>query len=118
MGLYSLPLLKLAFTVFPHFISEMAIKIGYQNPLIGMSNIGIMEKEKFAFEGTVLTDAFITGAAKYKPYMQLTTTTFENTMTFCIAERCTEKDAAILSVFLDDYKKQLQLFIEEVNEKQ
>lgn len=118
MGLYSLPLLKLAFTVFPHFISEMAIKIGYQNPLIGMSNIGIMEKEKFAFAGTVLTDAFITGAAKYKPYMQLTATTFENTMTFCIAERCTERDADILTVFLADYKKQLLRFIEEVNEKQ
>ena len=80
--------------------------------------IEIMEKEKFAFAGTVLTDAFITGAAKYKPYMQLTATTFENTMTFCIAERCTERDADILTVFLADYKKQLLRFIEEVNEKQ
>ena len=43
MGLYSLPLLKLAYSIFPYIISEQAIKIGYLNPLIGMSNIGVMD---------------------------------------------------------------------------
>lgn len=115
MGLYSLPLLKLAFTVFPHFISEIAIKIGYQNPLIGMSNIGILDTDKYSFAKTELLDCFMTGAAKYKPYMQLTTTTFLNTMTFCIAEKCSERDGYILSQFLRDYRKELENFIAEVN---
>lgn len=115
MGLYSLPLLKLAYTLFPHFLSEIAIRIGYQNPLIGMSNIGILDPTKYSFANTELLDCFMTGAAKYKPYMQLTTTTFLDTMTFCIAERCNDRDAVILSQFLQDYRKELETFIAEVN---
>ncbi len=113
MGLYSIPLLKLAYEVLPYFISEKAIKIGYQNPLIGMSNIGILEHDKFSFANTELLDCFMTGAAKYKPYMQLTATTYNGTMTFCIAEKCTERDGFILSQFLRDFKTELQLFIKE-----
>ena len=41
-GLYGIPLLALAFKLFPYSIAEFAIKIGYENPLIGMSNIGII----------------------------------------------------------------------------
>lgn len=117
MGLYSLPLLKLAYQVFPHFLSEKAIKIGYQNPLIGMSNIGILSRDKFGFAGTEVLDCFMTGAAKYKPYMQLTATTFDDTMTFCIAEKCTVKDGFILAQFLRDYKGELKRFIEEAGEQ-
>lgn len=110
MGLYSLPLLKLAFTVFPYVISEIAIKIGYQNPLIGMSNIGIMERSNFELFNTKMNKGFMTGATKYKPYIQLTTVTFENTINFAIAEKCNEKDAVIIKQFLEDYKKELIKF--------
>lgn len=110
MGLYSLPLLKLAFTILPYAISEIAIKIGYQNPLIGMSNIGIMEREKFELEGTKMIKGFMTGASKYKPYMQLTAITFDQTITFAIAEKCNEKDAVIIKQFLADYKKEMLNF--------
>ncbi len=110
MGLYSLPLLKLAFTILPYAISELAIKIGYQNPLIGMSNIGIMEREKFQLLNTKMTKGFMTGASKYKPYMQLTAITFDQTITFAIAEKCNEKDAVIIKQFLMDYKKELLEF--------
>lgn len=110
MGIYGLPLLKLAFTVFPYALSEIAIRIGYQNPLIGMSNIGIIERSDFELSGTKLTNCFMTGAAKYKPYMQLTTVTFENTVSIAVAEKCNEKDAIIIKQFLVDYKKELKRF--------
>ncbi|MEG2688250.1 MAG: hypothetical protein RSA24_03695, partial [Clostridia bacterium] len=51
MGLYSLPLLKLAYAIFPYIISETAIKIGYLNPLIGMSNIGVLDAKALAIGG-------------------------------------------------------------------
>ncbi|MEG1509808.1 MAG: condensation domain-containing protein, partial [Clostridia bacterium] len=71
MGLYSLPLLNLAYKIFPHAISETAIKIGYLNPLIGMSNIGVLDPAKLSFGDATLVDGFMTGAVKFKPYMQL-----------------------------------------------
>lgn len=113
MGLYSLPLLKLAYNVIPYFASENIICLGYKNPLIGMSNMGILDKERFGFAGCELVDGFMTGAAKYKPYMQLTATTCNDTMTLCIAEMCNNRDGYILSQFLRDCKAELKRFIEE-----
>ena len=78
MGLYSLPLLKLAYTILPFSISEFAIKIGYDNPLIGMSNIGLLPVDKLTFGNAKPVDGFMTGAVKYKPFMQLALTTLND----------------------------------------
>ena len=109
-GLYSLPLLKLAYAVFPHFISEIAIKIGYTNPYIGMSNIGIINPAEFGFSGLTLVDAFYSGAVKYKPYMQLALTTFQNEITFSIGIRGNDKDAEIFHNFMKDVIKEIKDF--------
>ncbi len=110
-GLYSLPLLKLAYAIFPHFISEMAIRIGYTNPYIGMSNIGIINPLEFAFEGLTLVDAFYSGAVKYKPYMQLALTTFQNEITFSVGIRGNDKDAEIFHDFIVDVINEIKSFI-------
>ena len=110
-GLYSLPLLKLAYAIFPHFISEMAIRIGYTNPYIGMSNIGIINPLEFAFDGLTLVDAFYSGAVKYKPYMQLALTTFQNEITFSVGIRGNDKDAEIFHDFIVDVINEIKSFI-------
>lgn len=109
-GLYSLPLLKLAYAIFPHFISEFAIKLGYTNPYIGMSNIGIINPQEFAFSGLTLVDAFYSGAIKYKPYMQLALTTFQNEITFTVGIRGNDKDAEIFLGFINDVIQELKDF--------
>ncbi len=109
-GLYSLPLLKLAYGIFPHFISEFAIRLGYTNPYVGMSNIGIINPAEFAFKGLTLIDAFYSGAIKYKPYMQLALTTFQNEITFSVGIRGNDKDAEIFQGFLNDVIKELKDF--------
>lgn len=101
LGLYSLPLLKLAYAVFPHVISETAIRIGYMNPLIGMSNIGPLNDVSLRLGDANLVDGFMTGAVKYKPYMQLALTTVKNVMTMTIAIRGNEKDRMIVEGFFD-----------------
>ncbi len=101
-GLYSLPLLKLAYSVFPHFISEFAIRLGYTNPYIGMSNIGIINPLEFNFNGLTPVDAFYSGAVKYKPYMQLALTTFQNEITFSVGIRGNDEDARIFHRFMKD----------------
>lgn len=99
-GLYSLPLLDLAYKVFPHGIAQIAIRMGYKNPLIGMSNIGIIKPEEFVMGQAKLLNAWYTGATKYKPYMQLALTTFENAITFSIAIRGNDTDGEIFEKFL------------------
>lgn len=112
LGLYSLPLLKLAYTVFPFGISEVAIKIGYTNPLIGMSNIGPLPANLLNFGEAKLYDGFMTGAAKYKPFMQLACTTLNDELTLTVAIKGNEKDREIVERFFDLIEKNTADFIE------
>ena len=105
LGLYSLPLLHLAYAVFPHFLSEIAIRLGYDNPLIGMSNIGSIKPAEYALGDTLPYDGFYTGAVKGKPYMQLALTTFEGEVTFTIAITGNEDDVRIAENFFDVFEK-------------
>ena len=111
LGLYSLPLLKLAYTIFPQFISEIAIKIGYTNPYIGMSNIGIIKAEDFKLGNANICDAWYSGALKYKPYMQLALTTFNNEITFSIAICGNDEDERIFREFLKDIVKNVEDYV-------
>lgn len=113
MGLYSLPLLKLAYTIFPYAISETAIKIGYLNPLIGMSNIGLLRPELLTMGDATPIDGFMTGAVKYKPYMQLALTTMNNEITMTIAIRGNNDDKILVEKFFGILMNNVKRFIAE-----
>ena len=112
MGLYSLPLLKLAYAVFPYVISETAIKIGYMNPLIGMSNIGLLNDALLKLGDANLIDGFMTGAVKYKPYMQLALTTVKGVVTMTIAIRGNDEDKKTVERFFDLIVGNMREFVE------
>ncbi len=101
LGLYSLPLLKLAYSLFPYAASEKAIKIGYSNPLIGMSNIGALDAENLALDGHKPIDVFLTGAVKYKPYVLLTAFSFNNRLILSMCVRGNEEDKKIVNRCFD-----------------
>lgn len=111
MGLYSLPLLKLAYTILPFSISEFAIKIGYNNPLIGMSNIGLLSEELLTFGNAKPVDGFMTGAVKYKPFIQLAMTTLNDELTMTIAIKGNEADKEKVEVFFDLIERNIEDFI-------
>lgn len=91
-GLHGLALLKVAFRYFPHGISKFLISTFFKNPLIGVSNIGIVEGGKMVFGEAKVEDTYITGSVKYPPYMQLALSTFNNIITFSVAVYGTKKD--------------------------
>lgn len=110
-GLYGIPLLALAFKLFPYSVAEFAIKLGYENPLIGMSNIGIIPEDYVELAGLKCIDAFMTGATKFKPYIQLTSTTFKGVTTLCIAQKCSDEDERRIRELLDAIESQLNDFL-------
>ena len=107
LGLYSLPLLHLAYTILPHCVSEFAIKLGYNNPLIGMSNIGSIKPSDYALGDVQPYDGFYTGAVKGKPYMQLALTTFGGEVTFTVAITGNEDDEKVVNRFFDIVEKNI-----------
>lgn len=112
MGLYSLPLLKLAYTIFPQDLAEFAIKLGYDNPLLAVSNMGMLGDDKLKFDGTELTGGFVSGATKYKPYFLMSVTTLLGKMTLSTSLRGNEKDVEIVNRYFDLIEKNLSEFIE------
>ena len=111
-GLYGIPLLGLAYKLFwLDCIATFAIKLGYDNPLIQMSNLGIMKNEFTDFVGCKMYDCFITGAVKYKPYFQFTCVTRDGHMKFCVAERCSDEDEKIILKFFDYMIEELEGYV-------
>ena len=101
MGLYGLPLLKLGYSIMPHAVSEEIIKIGYSNPLVAMSNIGILKADKLALSGHEPVDGFMTGAVKYKPFVLLSATTLNGETTLSMCVRGNDEDKKIVEHFFD-----------------
>ena len=113
MGLYGLPLLSLGYKIMPHAASEEIIKIGYSNPLLAMSNIGILEVDKLALSGHEPTDGFMTGAVKYKPFVLLSATSVRNRLTLSMCVRGNEKDKETVNDFFDKMEKNISVLISE-----
>ncbi len=107
MGLYGLPLLNFGYTFLPHAVSEEIIKIGYSNPLMAMSNIGILKEENFSLCGKEPTDAFMSGAVKYKPFVLLTVTTYKNAITLSMCVRGNDEDKKTVEKFFSLMEKNI-----------
>ena len=113
MGLYGLPLLNFGYTILPHAASEEIIKIGYSNPYMAMSNIGVLNGQQMAMSGHEPVDAFMSGAVKYKPFVLLTATTYKNIITLSMCVRGNDKDKEIVNKFFDLMEKNINTLIGE-----
>lgn len=107
-GLSGLVLLRINFGLFPHKLSRYLIKKNYANPLVAVSNIGIVPEECVAFSGVNTVDMYITGSIKRNPYIQLALTTFRNEITFSIALYGYEEDFKLAEDTLDELVKDIQ----------
>ncbi|MBQ8980054.1 MAG: hypothetical protein IJ077_00410 [Eubacterium sp.] len=112
MGLHGLPLLSLGYKILPHAASEEIIKIGYANPLLAMSNIGILETDKLALEGHEPYDGFLSGAVKYKPYVLLSVTSMRKELTLSMCVRGNEQDKIIVNNFFDLIENSIELLLQ------
>lgn len=79
------------------------------NPLIGITNIGIIDSGKLIFGNSpVVADAFVTGSIKYPPYFQLALTSYENSLTFSINLYGFKKDAETINSFYAQLEEKLK----------
>lgn len=99
MGLHGLPLLSGAYKRLPQWLAERLVRIGYANPYIAMSNIGVLEG--LALEGQEPVDGFLSGSVKYKPFFLLTATTLHDEITLSTCVRGGMEDRRIVSLVMD-----------------
>ena len=68
------------------------LKNTLKNPNICMTNIGVLDSSKLIFEGSTIVNAFICGSIKYRPHFQLSMSSFNDKMTFCVSLYGTQQD--------------------------
>lgn len=112
IGLHGLPLLSFGYKILPLAASEEVIKIGYANPLLAMSNIGILEVDKLSLEGHEPIDGFMSGAVKYKPYALLSVTSVRKELTLSMCVRGNDEDKLIVDKFFDLIVRNIDLLTE------
>lgn len=93
--------LSLIFRIFKYNKIKNTMKNLFKNPLIGMTNIGILDSKKLSFEGTSINEAFMCGSIKYKPYFQVALTSFKDTITFSTNLYGNSEDKKIIEEFLN-----------------
>lgn len=84
IGLNTFVKISLLFKLFNYKQIKKLFEKKFENPLIGMTNVGVLDSEKLYFEGTQIRNAFMFGSIKYRPYFQVALTTYNNIMTFTI----------------------------------
>lgn len=99
IGLNAFVKISLLFKLFSYKHAKKLLKNGFKNPLIGMTNIGILDSKKLCFEGTQISNAFMFGSMKYKPYFQLALTSYNNIMTFTVNLYGNSKDKENIETF-------------------
>ena len=111
MGMYGLPLLNFGYTL-PHAIGEIAVKIGYANPHLAMSNIGFIDPVGTTICGHEPIYGFMSGAVKYKPFVLLSVITYKEDCILAMGVRGNDKDKEIVNKFYSIYDECINELIE------
>ncbi|MGA2141375.1 MAG: hypothetical protein ABSG94_03035 [Brevinematales bacterium] len=99
-GLNGLYKLQMIFRLFAYPAVKKIIREKFVNPLIAMTNIGIIDKNRLSFGGIKVTDAFVTGSIKHAPYFQLALSSFNDSVTFTINQFGSAQDREKIEAFL------------------
>lgn len=97
-GLAGLYALRVAFAP-PFPLTRALLGRFYKNPLIGVTNIGVLDEKRLDFGDVPLQSAYAAASLKYAPYFQLGFTTFRGDVTFSAGQYCGSGDREAIRRF-------------------
>lgn len=100
IGLNGFTKLNLVHTLFPSRIAHTLVKSGLRNPLICMTNTGILDPARLAFGSIQPSDAFLCGSIKYKPHFQVAMSSYNNELTLSSNLYGSDEDRKVIEDFL------------------
>ncbi|ORX75492.1 hypothetical protein BCR32DRAFT_285122 [Anaeromyces robustus] len=107
-GLY---LTELVMILLPYRWGKQLIDATYTPYPLEITNLGIIDKSKINFKNVQASSALLTGSTKYAPSFELSISSFDNIITFCINFYGTPDDQKIINEVLDNYIKELTSII-------
>jgi len=97
----SMLVMEKVYDVLPYKLAESIVNKSFDNALIAFTNIGIIDKTQFYFDGLQIIKAYMTGSVKYSPYFQLAVSTFDNNPVLSVNLFGSQADRDTISDFLD-----------------
>jgi NRPS condensation-like uncharacterized protein len=100
-------LLEILSRVLPFGVLQKNFNKFFTIPVTSYTNLGVIDKKLFRFDGVVITDAYLTGAIKVVPYFQVSVSTYNNCCTLSCNLHGTQQDRACIERFLEWMDKEL-----------
>ncbi len=110
IGLHGLPLLNAAYKSMFYFQAEAIVKLFYNNPVLSVSNVGLINPSQFPLGENGPFDAFVAGAAKNKPCAVMTALSIGGNLSASMCLRGNEKDREILEKFFTEFERNIKSF--------
>lgn len=105
--LHMIMLVDAVFRFLPYALCKKVVLKAYRNPPLAMSNIGVLDQNRLAFDHIPVKSAYMTGSVKYKPYFQLAVSTFRDEPTLSVAFHGTQTDQIKIKQFLYKIDREL-----------
>jgi NRPS condensation-like uncharacterized protein len=107
IGLNAFVKLDLLYRLCGDRIANRKLRTGLKNPLICMTNIGVLDAARLSFGDLRPTDAYLCGSIKYKPYFQLAMSSYQDELTLSVNLYGSASDRALILSFLEDIDAEL-----------
>jgi NRPS condensation-like uncharacterized protein len=107
IGLNAFVKLDLTFRLLGDKSANRILRTKLKNPLICMTNIGVLDADRLALGEARPYDAFMCGSVKYKPYFQLAMSSFAGEITLSVNEYGSAADRESIHAFLDEVEAEL-----------
>jgi NRPS condensation-like uncharacterized protein len=107
IGLNAFVKLNLMYRIYGDRIANRLLRAVLKNPLICMTNVGILESGQVCFGDLRPYDAFLCGSIKYKPYFQLAISSYEGELTLSVNLYGSADDRDRILSFLDEIEEKL-----------
>ncbi len=111
MGLHGLPLLNIAYKSMVYLQAETVVKLFYNNPVLSVSNVGLINPLQFPLGESGPFDAFVAGAAKNKPCAVMTALSIGGNLSASMCLRGNEQDREILEKFFTEFERNIKSFV-------
>jgi NRPS condensation-like uncharacterized protein len=107
IGLNAFVKLNLLYRLCGDRLANRKLRTGLKNPLICMTNIGVLDAARLSFGDLRPTDAYLCGSIKYKPYFQLAMSSYQDELTLSVNLYGSASDRARILSFLEDIDAEL-----------
>ena len=107
IGLNGFIKLDLIYRLLPARMANRLMRSSLKNPLICMTNLGILDSARIVFGDSRPRDAFMCGSIKYKPHFQLAMSSYDGELTLSSNLYGSEDDRQRILSFLDEVEREL-----------